>query len=179
MPGFYELGPLRQTAVNLFYGWGYNFYRKENQFRADDLLVRAKAGALLLQAAQAVAAAEAAYRREKLPPPSREKPRPDAAAVAGAQALERMGQAIAALEGQIRAQPVPEGDRMTQRFRSEAQGLVQLLQADEVLVGQAELLRAMLAEKDAGWMLEHAAAVAEGVKAISQTLRERQAVLLG
>ena len=35
---FYDAGPLKQLAVNLFHGWGYNFYRKENQLRTDDLL---------------------------------------------------------------------------------------------------------------------------------------------
>ena len=34
-------GPIAQTASLLFYGWGYNFYRVENQLRADDLLIRA------------------------------------------------------------------------------------------------------------------------------------------
>ena len=41
--GFYDVGPLRQVAINLFYGWGYNFYREENQLRADDQLIRSKA----------------------------------------------------------------------------------------------------------------------------------------
>jgi hypothetical protein len=38
--GFYDAGALRQVATNLLYGWGYNFYRIENQLRADDRLVR-------------------------------------------------------------------------------------------------------------------------------------------
>ena len=45
--GFYDAGLLRQLATNLFYGWGYNFYRLENQLRADDQLVRTKAASLL------------------------------------------------------------------------------------------------------------------------------------
>jgi hypothetical protein len=44
---FYDEGVLRQAAINLFHGWGYNFYRAENQLRADDQLVRSKAGWLL------------------------------------------------------------------------------------------------------------------------------------
>ena len=39
---FYDAGTLRQIATNLFHGWGYNFYRAENQLRADDQLVRAR-----------------------------------------------------------------------------------------------------------------------------------------
>ena len=124
--GFYEVGPLRRVAINLFYGWGYNFYRKENQLRADDQLVRAKAAWLLGQAVVAVHAAESAYRREALPPPSRANPYPDPAARAGAQALERLGGYIAALDGRLHAAPAPENDRMTQRYRNEADTLGQV-----------------------------------------------------
>jgi len=42
MSAFYDQGPLSQIAINLFYGWGYNFYRQENQLRADDQLIRAQ-----------------------------------------------------------------------------------------------------------------------------------------
>ena len=44
---FYDVDELEKIAVNLFHGWGYNFYRLENQLRADDLTVRAKVGWLL------------------------------------------------------------------------------------------------------------------------------------
>jgi hypothetical protein len=66
---FYDAGALRQVATNLFYGWGYNFYRVENQLRADDQLVRAKAAWLLGVAMASVDAAEIEYRREFLPAP--------------------------------------------------------------------------------------------------------------
>ena len=56
---FYAADPLEQVAITLFYGWGYNFYRVENQLRADDLLVRAKAGVLLGDARAVVDSAEA------------------------------------------------------------------------------------------------------------------------
>src|SRR5580698_10625419 len=104
---FYDDDPLRELAINLFHGWGYNFYRQENQLRADDQLVRSKVGLLLGWARKSVETAERDYRRDFLPPPSREKPRPDAAAVAGAQAIERLSRAIGAIQGQITAQPVP------------------------------------------------------------------------
>ena len=42
-----QAGPARRLLSNLFYGWGYNFYRVENQLRADDQLVRSKAAWLL------------------------------------------------------------------------------------------------------------------------------------
>jgi hypothetical protein len=175
---FYDAGPIRQIAINLFNGWGYNFYRNENQLRTDDLLVRSKVSWLLGLARASVESAESAYRREYLPPPSRAKPLPDANAVAGAQSLERLSRSIGALEGEVRAQPVPENDRMTQRCRQEAATLKQLLDCDQRLVGQSEMLRSLVDQKNGGWLIENAAAVGDGVKAVVSTLRERQAALL-
>jgi hypothetical protein len=177
MPGFYDTGPLQQVAINLFYGWGYNFYRKENQLRADDLLIRAKVGALLGSARKSVETAEKDYRRVYLPPPSREKPRHDAAAVAGAQAIERLAHAIGALAGQITALPAPENNRMIQRHREEATTLQRLIESDQTLTGQAELLRTMLDRKDGNWIVENLASVEEGISAIRETVRLRQMVL--
>jgi len=177
MPGFYDAGPLQQVAINLFYGWGYNFYRKENQLRADDLLIRSKVGALLGSARKSVETAESDYRREFLPPPSREKPRPDAVAVAGAQALERLSHAIGTLSSQMTSLPVPENNRMIQRHREEAPTLQRLIESDQTLTGQAELLRSMLDQKDGKWIIDNAASIAEGITAISETLRVRQMLL--
>jgi len=174
---FYDAGPLEQVAINLFYGWGYNFYRKENQLRADDLLIRSKVGLLLASARKSVEKAEADYRRDFLPPLSREKPRHDAAAVAGSQAIERFSRAIGALAGQISAQPVPENDRMTQRHRQEAATLQNLISSDQRLAGQAEVLRSMVDQKSGAWLIEHISALEEGIIAIGETLRTRQLLL--
>jgi hypothetical protein len=177
-PGFYDLDPLEQIAVNLFHGWGYNFYRLENQLRADDLTIRNQVCSLLGRARGSVDAAESDYRRAFLSPPSREKPRPDAGAMANAQTLERLSHAIGALEGQIRAQPAPENDRMTQRYRQEAATLQKLLECDLRLAGQVELLRATLDRKDGAWMIEKRSEIEDGLRAIEASLRDRQAALL-
>ena len=176
--GFYDAGPLRQVATNLFYGWGYNFYRVENQLRADDQLVRSKAAGLLGIAMASVADAEAEYRREFLPPPSRAKPFPDAAAVAAAQRLERLARGIGALEALIQQQPVPENDRMTQRYRQEAPTLKALIHYDEQLVGQCDLLRSMVNRQDGASILKNLPDLESGLEAIRATLQNREAVLL-
>ena len=175
---FYDAGALRQIATNLFYGWGYNFYKKENQLRADDQLVRAKAGWILSNAASSVKAAEGEYRREFLPAPSRAKPFPDPAAVSGAQELERLAKDISAVANRMAELPVPENDRMTQRFREEAPTLQALIALDEQLVGQCELLRSTLEKRDGAWMLEKMRDVRGGLEAIDATLMKRQSVLL-
>lgn len=174
---FYNAGKLQQIAINLFYGWGYNFYRTENQLRADDHLVRAKAAWLLGEAMSAVRSAESEYRREFLPAPTRAKPFPDATAVAAAQKLERLAQQIGAIEASIHQLPVPENDRMTQRFRLEAPTLKTLIEHDEQLVGQCELLRSLVTGKNGTAILEAAPDLETGFEAIRATLRDREAVL--
>jgi hypothetical protein len=175
---FYDAGLLRQLATNLFYGWGYNFYRLENQLRADDQLVRTKAANLLGIAMASASDAETEYRREFLRPPSREHPFPDGGAVESAQRLEHLAQKIGALEASILQQPVPENDRMTQRYRKEAATLATLIHHDQQLVGQCELLRSMLAGKNAASILENLPNLESGLEAIRTTLQRREAVLL-
>ena len=179
MSRFYDVGPLGEVAINLFHGWGYNFYRAENQLRADDQLIRARACALLGQARAALETAEVAYRRTHLPPPTRAQPFPDAQAVAGAQALERLSRAIGAVEGQMRHQPVPENDRMTQRYRSEAATLEALGEWDKLLIGQAELLRAMLDGTAGEAALAQLPELEAGVAVLADTMRQRQTLLFG
>jgi len=175
--GFYDAGLLRQVATNLFYGWGYNFYRVENQLRADDQLVRTKAAWLLGLAMASVITAETEYRREFLPPPSRAKPFPDAASVAAAQRLERLAKEIGALEALIQQQPVPANDRMTQRYRQEASALEALIRFDELLVGQCELLRSMVNARNGAAILANLPDLHAGLEAIRATLRDREALL--
>lgn len=175
---FYDAGVLRQIATNLFYGWGYNFYRKENQLRADDQMIRSKGASLLGEAMASVSAAESDYRREYLPPPTRAKPFPDAEAVASAQKLERLAKAIGAVEAALQHQPVPENDRMTQRYRQEAPTLAKLMEHDERLVGQCELLRKAVSGVDGQTILKSLGNLEAGIDAIRETLRNRAAVLL-
>jgi hypothetical protein len=176
---FYDDGALRHAAINLFHGWGYNFYRQENQLRSDDQLVRSKAEWLLGIALADVEIAEAGYRREFFGTPSRAKPFPDAAVVAAAKSLERLGQGIHALKGRIQAQPVPENDRMTQRFRQEAETLKALISCDEQLVGQCALLQSMLDKRNGSAILEILPSLEDGLAALQATFRQREKVLLG
>lgn len=176
--GFYDASLLRQLATNLFYGCGYNFYRIENQLRADDQLVRSKAASLLGEATSSVCAAESAYRRDFLPAPTRAKPFPDAEAVANAQHLERLASAIGAVEAALQHQPVPASDRMTQRYREEGPTLRKLLDHDERLVGQCELLRTTVSSQDPSMILKKLPDLEAGITAIRATLHDREMVLL-
>ncbi len=143
MPDFYAAYPDEKLVTNLLLGWGYNFYRAENQLRADDLMIRARVGELLCAARASIEATESAYRRTHLPPPSRANPRQDPEAIRHAQALEEAARRIGALEGQIRALPVPETDHMTERLRNERDTLTRLLQADHAMVASAAHIRSL------------------------------------
>ncbi|WP_296742647.1 hypothetical protein [Mesorhizobium sp.] len=178
MSRFYEVGPLAQVGINLFYGYGYNFYRQENQLRADDQRVRQMACSLLARARAGVDEAENQYRRENIPTPSRANPFPDPAIVANALALERLAREVGTLEGQIRHQPVPENDRMTQRYRQEGATLATLADKDAVLVGQADLLRSMVEGVAPDAILANKREIQDGIAAITTTLRDRQTFLL-
>ncbi len=174
MTGFYDVDALGQIGLNLFHGYGYNFYRQENQLRADDQKVRTLVCELLASAQKAVSAAEGAFRRERIPAPTRANPFPPAEIVADARRLEALCQAIGGVEGQVRHAPVPENDRMTQRYREEAATLLSLVEKDKLLVGQAETLRERVAGKKPDEILAILTDVEEGVAAITKTLAERR-----
>lgn len=173
----YEKGRIAQIATTLFHGWGYNFYRKENQLRADDLMIRARVCQILGDTRALVETEEAAFRRTFLPPPSRERPRPDPEALRGAQVLEGIGSALGAVEGHIRSLPVPESDLMTQRFRREKDTLARLTEADEAMTGHAEFLRALLAPNSGSWMIENQAEIRGCINAIRSAVLARGDVL--
>ncbi len=177
MTDFYDVGAVGAAATNLFHGWGYDFYRAENQLRADDQMIRSKVGQILGFAHADVAAAETAYRRAFMPPPTRARPFPDPAAIAGAQALERVGRELIALIGRVQAQPVPGNDRMTQRYRDEADTLAYLRDHDRVLVGQAALLRATIEAQSGELLLTQIAEIDQGLTALRRTLEDRASAL--
>lgn len=181
MPGseadIYGATPEEQVAITLFYGWGYNFYRLENQLRADDLLVRHKVAGILGDARVAIGNAEAAYRDAHLPPLSREHPRPDPTALKEARVLEALVAQVAAVAGRIRSLPVPEDDRISQRHRQEGDTLARLLQADMALTGRAETLCRSLREQSPDWIVGHAEDLRKHIDVIEVALRDRQSLL--
>ncbi|MEJ0000297.1 MAG: hypothetical protein WDO13_14735 [Verrucomicrobiota bacterium] len=178
MPGFYDVGELEKIAINLFYGWGLQLLPPRKPAAGRRPGHPQQGGLSPRRRAQ-----ERRASRARIPPgvPCRRRrasiPRPDPAAVAGAQALERLVKAIGALVALINNQPVPENDRMTQRYREEAATLQRLIESDWTLTGRAELLRALVDGKDVAWLLENQSEVQQGVDAIGEALRQRQLLL--
>ena len=168
-----DAGALRQFVVNLFYGWGYNAYRAENKDRADDLLVRQQVSHWLGQARAEVSRQESEFRREHLPPPTRERPFPDRVAVATAQAYQRLRQAIETVEVAVRNAAVPEDDRTWRRHRDEGDTLAQLLDKDIALAASAALV---LREVAGNGTLDPNQPL-PSLDALKRALEERRAVL--
>lgn len=138
LPG--EGSPLWETFHMLLNGYGYNWYRADNQARADDLLVREKAGYFLGQAASRLLEAESAYQRKYLPPGTREQPFPPPDKIAAHRRLRELRQAILSTEAAVRSLPAPASDKVWQRHRLQLTTLNRLTNADIGLVGAAKLL---------------------------------------
>ena len=141
-------GPIRRTATFLFIGWGYNFYKVENQLRADDLLIRAKVSGILAQARAALRALESEYRRVNLPAPMRSSAFPARSKFEQARALERCGVMIETIATAIRAAPTPANDWVWLRHRDE-RGILSVLEGIDVrLVDEAVALHDRIVELD-------------------------------
>lgn len=138
LPG--EGSPLWETWQMLLNGYGYNWYRADNQTRADDLLIRQKAGYFLGLAASKLLQVETEYQRKYLPPGTREQPFPPADKAAAHRRLRELRQTILSVEGSLRSLPTPPTDKIWQRHRLEVATLKKLTDADVGLVGAAKLL---------------------------------------
>jgi CHAD domain-containing protein len=172
-----DAGTAKQVLSNLLYGWGYNFYRHENQLRADDLLIRSRLSDWLGESRAHLAALEADYRRKSLPAPTREHPFPDAGAVIHAQTLQRMGRDIERIETVIRTASVPEMDRIHQRHRNEGETLEKLVAADSALALHVKNLRdAIVAIADAVVAIDQVPGLLKASQ-IEQSWQQRHQVL--
>jgi hypothetical protein len=136
---------LRRTWTLLLNGWGFNWYRLDNQLQADDILVRNRVCGELDAAGARLAEIEAAYRKRHLPPPTRAAPVPDPARLRAAQAIAALRARIAAIETQVRGSAMPPKDRIWAAHRDHEQMLAALLDADVRLVGAAHEIAACLA----------------------------------
>jgi hypothetical protein len=135
-----DASALKSLLVNLYTGWGYNAYRRENQERADDQCVRNGVCGLLGEARTALTDRARAIVRT-IPMPSRSVPFPGAEQRAQISVLEAVGRDIEALEALIRHLPVPENDATWLRHRAEREFLPRLIAADEALVSTALQVR--------------------------------------
>ena len=136
--------------------------------RANDAAVRARVREILTNVRRQVDAAEAEFRQEHLPPPTRERPRHDPEAIRQAQLIETIGREIGALEGQIRALPAFLDDQMSDSVRRD-----QVAGTDQALIAHAEFLGALLAPESGQWMARNAAEIQACIQAVRVLVQER------
>nr|WP_321986188.1 hypothetical protein [uncultured Lichenicoccus sp.] len=167
-----------QVGVDTFFAWGHNFYGSEDRVCADSLAVRSRVAELLGSARQCVIEVEAAYRREFLPPLSRERPRPDPDAVRRASALEALAGQLATLQGQVAVLPLP-GDATGMHRRHAPTGIMEgLADADRRLTGQAELLRRAIATAGTDQLADRPGPVGERVARLKEAIDTRRGLIM-
>jgi hypothetical protein len=143
LPG--QHNPLYRIGVMLLNGYGYNWYRRDNQIRADDLLVRSRASELLGTAVAHLRDLEGCYRRKYLPPPTRERPDPDPQRLAAGRQFRAVQDRILEVDTRLRGAAVPPEDKVWLRHRRELDTLQRLAECDAILVAGAKELAALIA----------------------------------
>ena len=170
---------LSEELEQLLLGGGFNFYRIENQLRADDLLVRQRAGASLGLAAAQLDHLAQEFQRTCIAAPTRDCPYPPADVMEKLNALRRLRQRIITANSLLQALSCPTQDRIWQRFRDEETLLTSLLEADIAMLRQAaELGRLAQSLTAQGWKSADAgAAIDSACDRWDQTIRSRQELL--
>lgn len=140
-PGFPgEEDPLYRIGVMLLNAYGYNWYRLDNQMRADDLIVRSRASDNLGGAAARLRDLQSRYRRRFIPPPTREHPDPDPAHLTAVRQFRDVEERINQVDTRVRGAAVPTNDRIWQRHRNELDTLARLGNCDVLLIGASKEL---------------------------------------
>lgn len=155
---------ISEELGHLLLGYGFNYYRIENQLRADDLLVRQRAGTFLGQAAARLEEVAQKFQRTCMPTASREHPFPPADLMERLNTLRRVRQRVTEQGSLLQGMPTPTQDKIWQRLRNEQALLQSLLRADVALLKLAaeveEQSRLITPEgwksSDAGTMLDAA-----------------------
>jgi hypothetical protein len=132
--------PLYRAGAMLINGYGYNWYRLDNQMRADDLLVRSRVSEHLANAVAQLREMEGRYRRKFLPPSTREHPDPDPVHLAATRQYRAVVDRIGEVDTRVRGAAVPPNDRIWQRHRDELDTLAKLSDCDVMMLGGAKQL---------------------------------------
>ncbi|HWB47511.1 MAG TPA: hypothetical protein VG651_00250 [Stellaceae bacterium] len=174
-----EDDPLYRVGVMLINGYGYNWYRIDNQMRADDLLVRSRASDHLAAAVARLRDLEARYRRNFLPPPTREHPDSDPTALAEARRFKSVENRIAEIDTRVRGAAVPPNDKIWQRHRDEVETLGRLGTYDVLLIGGAKELADTVSTLPADSALDAAAEqrIDERLARLATVLSQRGEIL--
>jgi hypothetical protein len=171
--------PLVQQLQLLLTGYGYNFYNKTNQARADDLLVRERASNFLSQAVDRLAQLRSEYHTRFIPPLTRANPDPPQEAIAQIREIEATQQSLSRVESHIRGMSVPSQDRIWWRFRQEQALLNKLLEFDLSLVRDSERIYEYVAQLvPENWNSQSSNALRQMTQQLAHLAQEREHFLL-
>jgi hypothetical protein len=171
--------PLMQQLQLLLSGYGYNFYNKENNARADDLLVRERASYFLTRSLDALSTLRSEYQTRFIPPLTRENPFPPQEPMAQIREMEALSQELGNIDAFVRGMSVPSQDRIWWRIRNEMALLQQLLQFDLSLSQACEqLFQHVEPLTPDRWNSEFSSRLCQALRQISQIAHERERFLL-
>lgn len=171
--------PIVQQLQLMLTGYGYNFYNKTNQARADDMLVRERASYNLSQAVALLVQLRSDYYTRFIPPLTRANPDPPQEAMAQLREIESVQQTLANVETRIRGMSVPTQDRIWERFRQEQALLMQLLQFDLNLVRSSEQIYYVVAQLTPEvWSSQGSSGLRYMIQQLTHLTQERERFLL-
>ena len=171
--------PVIQQLQLLLTGYGYNFYNRANQTRADDLLVRERASYYLGQSIDLLERLRGDYQRRFIPPLTRANPDPPQEAMAQVRELGLLRQELSDCETHIRGMSVPTQDKTWWRFRQEQTLLAQLLNFDLSLVRNSEQVYNYVTQlTPEGWNNQGSGPLRQFIQRVTQVARERERFLL-
>ena len=170
---------LYRIGVMLLNGYGYNWYRLDNQMRADDLLVRSRASEHLESAAARLRDLEGRYRRKFLPSPTRLHPDPDPQHLAAARHFRTVAERILDIDTRLRGAAVPPSDQVWLRQRGELETLQRLGKSDVLLVAGAKEIASLVTELPVDVVLDPAIEqqIDEHLSRLTEGLTRRNEVL--
>ena len=171
--------PVIQQLQLLLTGYGYNFYNRANQARADDLLVRERASYYLGQSIDLLERIRGEYQRRFIPPLTRANPDPPQEALAQVREMGLVRQELSDCETYIRGMSVPTQDKTWWRFRQEQTLLGQLLNFDLALVRGCEQVYSYVSQlTPEGWNEQGSGPLRQLIQRVTQVARERERFLL-
>lgn len=168
-----------QTLARLL-GLGGSIYGQREHLHQHDLLVRERAAGAVLEAAAALRGLAVAYRRDRVPAPTRERPYAPPEALQTLNRLEEAVRATSALADAIRNLGMPSEDLVWERLRTGSLQLELLTEADLRLIALGEELRDAARDIPDGRAADAAAldGLAARRAALEQAVSQRRSLLL-
>lgn len=169
-------GVISGMLDQLQYGLGYAAYRRLNQMRKDDQLLRNRACELLLEAHKTLQERAATWKARHLVC-TRECPVPKPEDLATSREMDKVIQSISSLETQVRNAAIPENSIDQLKHRQENTYLPLLQLCDTELLQAALQIRDLVEASPTG--PESEAQFQDGFQAVQSSLRKRQQAFSG